>query len=268
MTRFGLGADSEPVSLSALEFDVLWEHLRLGSMPVIVTVPSPGKTHTERAQLEERVWADLGARGLGRPGEVDPDLHDLLEELVRPEREVDARTWVGAGLRVLAAATGDNAVLAALRGDQVSVQRLTSVNLPSAVIDLLPPAPAGPGRSVTLRSEDFESAAKAGGSSQQEFDAALRARGVRGDDTDALVSMINDVTGNGNFGAAARDKLGKRYRAERVVAFFETEAGRYVQIRRVGADGSPWTTISPVDVRRLTQHVDELHDEVVRQAGS
>ena len=91
----------------------------------------------------------------------------------------------------------------------------------------------------------------------------MRTIGLRADDADALVEMINDVVHMGNFGAAARDRLGRRRRAERVVSFFDTEDGRYVQIRRPADDGTMWTTISPADVRKLVHHVTELLDEVV-----
>jgi hypothetical protein len=80
--------------------------------------------------------------------------------------------------------------------------------------------------------------------------------------------MIKDVKATGNFGAAARDKWGKRHRAERVVAFFDTEDGRYLQGRRPSPDGSVWTTISPADTRRLTHQVEQMLGEVVREAES
>src|SRR5256885_10277247 len=138
--------------------------------------------------------------------------------------------------------------------------------LAAAAVGLLPPRDAGPGQSVSLRSEDFEAAANASGGTRQGFHAALLSRGIRGGDADALSRMINDVRGTGNFGAAARDRLGRRQRADRVVSFFDTDEGRYVQIRRPSQDGSLWTTISPADARKLTQHVEQLLDEIIRAA--
>lgn len=249
--------------LSALEFDVLWEHFRLGAMPLVVKVPSPGKTHEERAQFEARAWAQLEARGLGRPVEVNPDIEDLLGVLARPEREVDVRAFVGRNVRVLAAATGSSAAVAELSGDMVTLRRASESGLPSAALAVLPPAPAGLGRSVTLRTSDFEQAASSAGRNRDGFGQALAATGLRADDADALVEMIKDISHTGNFGAAARDRLGRRRRAERVVSFFDTEDGRYVQIRRPADDGTLWTTISPADMRKLTHHVGELLDEVV-----
>lgn len=264
MTLLGLEVEREPVTISALEFDVLWEHLQLGSMPLVVKVPSPGKTYEERATLEQRAWSDLEDRGLGRPVALHPDIEYVLRLLARPDREVDARAWVDRSVRLIVASAGDDAALAVLADDQLTLRRTSASGLASTAVGLLPTRSAGPGKSVSLRSADFEAAANSAGGTQQGFDAALRNRGVRSDDADALSSMINDVTGTGNFGAAARDRLGRRQRADRVVSFFDTEAGRYVQIRRASPDGNLWTTISPADNRKLVQHVDQMLSEVVR----
>lgn len=257
--------DTDPVEISALEFDVLWEHLRLGDMPLAVKVPSPGRTHEERAQLETRVWADLAARGLGRP--LGPDLEDILGLLAKPAREVDARAYVGRNVRLLAGAVGDDAAVARLSDETVTLWRTSESGLPSAALSVLPPAPPGPGRSVTLPTAEFEQAAKAGGSNREGFANALREAGLRPDDIEALVEMIKDVTHTGNFGAAARDRFGRRRRADRVVSFFDTEDGRYVQIRRPADDGTLWTTISPADNRKLHHHVTELLDEIATEAA-
>jgi hypothetical protein len=263
VSAFSIGEqdDAEPISLSALEFDVLWEHLRLGALPLVVKVPSPGKTDEERAELEERAWAGLEARGLGRPAEVRPDLEDLLGLLAKPDREVDARAFAGRNLRVLAAATGTAAAVATLSESTLTLHRASASGLPGATLATLPALGAGPGTSVTLPTRDFEAAANAAGGTRDGFAKALLDRGVR--DAEVLADMIKDVHGMGNFGAAARDRLGRRRRAERVVSFFDTEDGRYVQIRRAAPDGTLWTTISPADLRKLVHHVTELLDEIV-----
>lgn len=266
-SAFSVGEDdSEPITLSALEFDVLWEHLRLGALPLVVKVPSPGKTDAERAELEERAWAGLEARGLGRPVDVRPDLEELLGLLAKPDREVDARAFVGRNVRVLAAATGTAAAVATLSEGTLTLQRASASGLAGATLATLPALGAGPGTSVTLPTRDFEEAANAAGGTRDGFAKALLDRGIR--DADGLADMIKDVRGMGNFGAAARDRLGRRRRAERVVSFFDTDDGRYVQIRRAGPDGTLWTTISPADLRKLVHHVTELLDEIVGEVGN
>ncbi|SDC89144.1 ESX secretion-associated protein EspG [Actinokineospora iranica] len=255
--------ESEPISLSTLEFDVLWEHLGPGTMPLVVKVPSPGKTYEERAQLEERVWAGLDARGLGRKVDIHPEIEHLFTLLARPDREVDGRLWTGHPVRLLACSLGDNdGALAVLTGETITLRRTSPSGLASAAVGELPALPAGPGQSVTLRTEDFEAAANAAQGTQKAFEAALLARGVRPDDALALTEMITDVRGTGNFGAAARDRLGRRQRADRVVSYFDTDQGRYLQIRRAAPDGALWTTISPADHRRLTHHVDEVLTDI------
>jgi EspG family len=268
-SAFSIGEqESEPIVVSALELDVLWEHLRLGQLPLVVKVPSPGKTFEERARLEQRAWFDLEGRGLGRPVDLHPDIRDILGILAKPDREVDARAHAGRNLRVLAAATGEFAGVAQLSGEQVTLRRASATGLPAAVLAALPALPAGPGQSVTMRTEEFEAAANGAAGTKDGFRKALLELDMRSDDVDALAEMIKDVSGMGNFGAAARDKLGRRRRADRVVSFFDTEDGRYMQIRRPSADGAMWTTISPADPRKLTHHVDELLDEIVREARS
>ncbi len=268
-STFSIGdRETQPIVLSALEFDVLWEHLRLGQLPLVVKVPSPGKTSEERARLEQQAWADLEERGLGRPVELDPDIADILPVLAAPEREVDARAYAGRNLRVLAAAQGEQAALAVLSEDEVTLHRASATALPAAVLAQLPAAPAGVGRSVTLPTEEFEKAAHGAQATREGFLKSLLEQGIRAEDAQALAEMIKDVSGTGNFGAAARDKLGRRRRADRVVSFFDTEDGRYVQIRRPAQDGTLWTTISPANPRNLTHHVDELLAEIVREAAS
>jgi EspG family len=268
-SAFSIGSqEAEPITLSALEFDVLWEHLRLGQLPLVVKVPSPGKTFEERARLEEQAWADLEERGLGRPVELHPELADLLPVVATAEREVDARAYAGRNLRVLAAAAGEVAAVVELCDGEVTVRRASPTGLVAAALSALPPSTPGPGRSVALRTEDFEAAAHGAAGTREGFLKALLERDIRPDDAEALAEMIKDVSGMGNFGAAARDKFGRRRRAERVVSFFDTEDGRYVQIRRPAQDATLWTTISPANPRNLTHHVEELLEEIVREAES
>jgi EspG family len=253
---------SEPITLTALEFDVLWEHLDLGDMPLVLKVPSPGTTNAERAALVERAWFSLEAKGLGRAIHLDDRLAGLLRLLSRPQRELDGRLWIGHGVRLMAAADEEAGVLAVQQGDSLTLQSADGLGLPRHVLSVLPPANAGPGHSVTLPSREFEAAAREA-TAPKEFEAALRRRGMREADAVALRDMIGDVVRQGQFGGAARDKWGRRVRTPRVISFFDTEAGRYLQVRREAESGEAWTTISPADHRRLLHHLTELHAEGV-----
>lgn len=267
MTYFGGPAEREPITLSAEEFDVLWERLDLGQMPLVIKVPSPGKTHRERAELERRVWQGIGARGLGGPTGLHPELDHLLRLFSRPEREVDGRVWIGKSVRVLAVANGDDGAVATLTDNQLTFRRAAGTGLPSAVLGTLPAHPAGTGHSVTMPSADLEAAVKKSDGSPKSLENSLRSYGVRQEDAATLVKMFTGLVHTGNFGAAARDKYGKRCRPDRVVAFFDTEEGRYLQQRRASNGTEPWSTFTPTDARRLTHQLEELLAEALRAAG-
>lgn len=255
------GVETDPVEISTLEFDVLWEHYHgVAQMPLVLRVPSPGRTDDERKRIVRGVWDGLASRGLGSPVDANPLLTHLLSLLRKPDREIDGRLWLGGEVRLLAAATGDDAVLAVLANGKLTLRPADATGLPRFALSPLPPVPAGPGQSITLPTADFEAAAKEA-RKQEELAVALRSRGVRAGDAQALADMIGDIVNRGQYGNAYRDRWGRRVRAPRVISFFDTEAGRYLQIRRESEESEPWTTISPANPRRMLQHLTELHEE-------
>ncbi|MFI6098611.1 ESX secretion-associated protein EspG [Lentzea sp. NPDC051213] len=267
MSLFGSPSEREPITLSAEEFDVVWERLNVGPMPLVLKVPSPGKTRDERIALENRVHQQLDQRRLGNSRGLSAELDGLLRMFVKPEREADGRLWLGHSLRVLAVANGDFGALATLQDKQLTFQPWAGSGLASALLSVLPAHPAGTGMSVTVPSEDIEKALGNTDGSPKSMDAAFRNIGLREDDAKALVKMFTGLERTGNFGAAARDKYGKRCRPDRVVSFFDTEEGRYLQQRRASNGQPPWSTFTPTDARRLMHQVDELIAEAVRSAG-
>lgn len=250
-------------SLSLLEFDVLIEHLGLDPIPLALKVPSPGRTHTERAELVESAWSSLTTRDLGHPTRPDPDLEALLRLLVHPDREIDGRLWFGHSIRVLAAASNEQAVLAVKERDTLTLRPAASTGLPREAASVLPPQPAGPGRSVSIRGSDLDAAGAEAGGNVEELQHALHQHDVRADDAEELQRMVGEVGPRGQFGAAARDRWHRRVRAGHVVGFFDGSHGRYVQLRRDSGSGDPWSTIAPVDERRLVRHIEELLGEVI-----
>jgi ESX secretion-associated protein EspG len=253
--------ETGPVDLSALEFDVLWEHHHgEAQMPLVLRVPSPGRTDDEREHIVRRVWDGLASRGLGSPVDAHPRLTHLLSLLRKPDREIDGRLWLGGEVRLLTASTGDEAVLAVLANGRLTLSPAEATGLPRFALSVLPRADAGPGQSITLPTADFEAAAKEA-RKQEELAIALRERGLRAGDAQALADMIGDIVNRGQYGSATRDRWGRRVRARRVISFFDTEEGRYLQVRRESDGTEPWTTISPAHPRRLLQHLTELHEE-------
>jgi hypothetical protein len=252
------------IGLSALEFDVLTEHLELDGVPLVLKVPSPGRTHAERAKLVASAWRAMSNRGLISGGELDADLEWMLRLVAEPGREVDGRSWLQRSVRVLAAAEkdGERAVLVVKDGDHLSFSAVSAAGLPRAAISPLPELPAGPGRSVSVPSDVLDAAAHEVGDKTEQLASALQRRGVRPDDAEVLGEMVAGAVAQGQFGAAARVRYGRRERAERVVGFFDSALGRYAQLRTTSPSGEAWSTIAPADNRRLAGHVEELLDEV------
>lgn len=78
--------------------------------------------------------------------------------------------------------------------------------------------------------------------------------------------MVSAAGDRGQFGSATRNDWGRRLRAPRVVAYFDTPAGRYLQSRREAPDGTEWSTVAPADFRRLYHQVQELLTDPVEQS--
>ncbi|APU17398.1 MULTISPECIES: ESX secretion-associated protein EspG [Actinoalloteichus] len=260
--------DQTPASidLTALEFDVLWEHLRPGRMPLAVKVPSPGRTHEERTRLAMGVWSSLAERALGRPGALDEALVALITALGRPDVELDGRLWLGGReIRVIAAISGETGVRAVLDGGTLSLTPVVRTGLTRAVLDVLPARPPGLGSSVTLRSVDLDHAARAAGHDPDALTRLLTGTDLRASDAQTLGNMVRTAGDRGQFGSAARNAWGRRLRAPRVVAFFDTPSGRYLQSRREAPDGTEWSTVAPAGIRMLHHQVEELLTEPVEQ---
>ncbi len=250
------------VTLSALEFDVLGEHLGVESFPLVLKVDSPGRTHGERRDLVASAWESLAHRGLGGPMRLETGLESMLRCVARPRYETDGRFWLGRSVRVLAASDDTSAVLAVKDGDTITMRGAAPSGLAREAASVLPPSPPGPGTSVSVRSADLDAATEESGDDMAALLAALTRRGVRHGDAETLIRMVADAGARGQFGAAAPDRTGSRVRAERVVGFFDTPHGRYVQLRRCSPSGDPWSTVAPTDARRLIAHLDELLTEV------
>jgi len=251
----------QAVTISALEFDVLWEHLGLRTMPLVLKVPSPGRTYTERAELVDQVWRALAERDLGHRGGLDGQLESLLCLLDHPDREVDGRFGVNRSVRWLAVSRGDAAALATLDRRGLTLRPAAASGLAREAVSGLPAIPPGPGESITLPSAALDAAATTAGS-PDDFQDALIDQGIRPRDAGVLRDIVLGVKRQGQFGAAARDKWGKRHRANRVIGFFDNENGRYLQLRRPGPDGSEWTTISPADNRLIAHELADVLDEI------
>lgn len=254
------------VELSATEIEVCWKQLQLNELPVVLDVPTQGGTDTERRQLVAHTLDGLRARRLvDARGGVDPDLTDLLVMLARHYWAVEAWLLLDRPVRALAACRGEAGALATLDGGRVRLTRCA----PHALFDelvRLAGLTAGPGRSVTVRAENLDAAARVAGGDTQRLADELTRRGERYDDAHALARMCARHCRLGQFGALTRDHLGRQCPGRRVIGLHATPDGWYSQLRRPGHGGT-FVTVTPANRDVVTTQLRELITETRRHAG-
>jgi EspG family len=253
---------SGTVKLSTLEFDVLWERERLPSKHEALGVPSPGKTHTERAQLVKQAFAELAHRGLADGERANPELVDQLNLLARPQVCVDSWVWTDREIRALTVLNGSQALLAVIDSGEVWLIPARDTALTESAVSICGEAPAGPGRSVSLPTDVLTSADTEARGDCRELAAALKRKGIAHSDASTLASMVDGIGIRGQFGAGRVQRDGRATRADRVVAFHDTPNGRYAHLAKPNNDGRTWSTVTPADNRLLAALVRELLDEV------
>lgn len=230
------------VNLSWLEFDVLWEDLRLEPCPPVLAVPTPGRTEDERAALRARAWASLDKRRVDREW-----LERRLVALARPEWEVDVRmppeaALIGrVGRYATVAVRGEGELLlSVVPGDQVT----------AAAVRLLPVHPSGTGASVRVPASTVDRAATR--DDPERFRKVL-ATGVSLSEARRVTDVLANVTRFAHFGAARTPPGGERRRAGHVVSVYDAPQGRYLFTRR-----DDWVTLVPGTETAVARQIDEL----------
>lgn len=243
--------------LTAAEFDVLWEWLRLGATPVVLRMDSPGRTNAARAGIVGRGWQALRERGLADASGPDPGLVRLLNLLAQPAAQLELRMWRGHSMRAVTAARGNSRVLAVRQDETLTVSSCTG--LASALIDALPPVAAGPGRAVTVPSVVIDSAATSEAlRSVPSLDARMLALVLQGFGARAHSAQIC---------ALAVDRCSVLRRLPKIVRVLDTPGGRYQLTRSIADDGAEWTTVAPADALQLRQRTAALLSEA-REAAA
>src|SRR5690349_17367112 len=135
-------------------FDIVWEDLRLGSVPYPFDVPSQGETLDERARIRTAVYEDLERHELARGQQLDPNLVEALRLLARPHLQLDTISTLDRqrGLMVHAAsvAIGQRALLAVQQGGTMRLEQIRDTALAASLVSLLPPHQPGPGEQISV----------------------------------------------------------------------------------------------------------------------
>ncbi|MEU5258290.1 ESX secretion-associated protein EspG [Amycolatopsis sp. NPDC021455] len=247
--------------LSALEFDVLWESLELPRRHVALDVPSAGATHTERRELVESAWASLSERRLARNRRVSGEVADMLHLLGRPQAGLDVWVWAEREIRGRAVSVRGQAVLAVVDHGEVWLIPATEDGLPEAAVSVAGDLGPGIGQTVSIPYAALRSADEAAKGDAKALVTALEDRGVALFQAQELSGMLLGQEARGQFGAERTSRDGVVHRAGRVVAFFDTDAGRYLFQVAPDRDGREWATVTPADNALLATRIRELMAE-------
>lgn len=255
-------SDTGSVVLSTLEFDVLWEYERLPARHVALDTPSPGRTHSERAELVKTAFDGLRQRGLAKNDRAVPELADWLNLLAYPQQSIDSWVWTDHQISSLAVTGAGVGLLAVVEPTEVWLIPARDTAIAEAAVSIAGVQPAGRGVSVSVATDLLvEADARSHGSIPQ-LTSALKESGVPAGTANTLGAMLTNMSTRGQFGAERRGRDQQLRRAERVVAFHDTPDGRYGYLARRNASGQSWSTITPADNTMLATWVRELLDEV------
>ncbi|GAB3140549.1 ESX secretion-associated protein EspG [Amycolatopsis stemonae] len=247
--------------LSALEFDVLWESFGLPRRHVALDVPSEGITRAERSKLVESAWASLSERRLARNRRVSGEVADLLHLLARPQFGIDVWVWAEREIRGRAVSVRSQAVLAVVDHGEVWLIPATEDGLPEAAVSVAGDLGPGIGQTVSIPYDVLRSADESARGDAKALVTALEDRGVELFHAQELSGMLLGQEARGQFGAERVGRDGVVHRAGRVVAFFDTDAGRYLFQVIPDRDGREWATITPADNALLATRIRELMAE-------
>jgi hypothetical protein len=247
-------------TLSMAALDLAWAELGLGPHVFPFQVPSVGQTVEERQRIARIVFADLTARGLTEGQRLVPLVVDTLTVLAHSTLAVAVVANLDNDRHLFArvASDGRSALRAVLNGQVFTFTRISPANLLPAALELLPPAPAGVGHSVTITERDStvrsdEDTGWAGSGGGSGFEAAQRQA--------ARAMFERPKSRAGYFVAFGRDRDGKPRHATGL-GWFDNDTGRFLTRQQRARDGRQWSSMAPADHTRLAQQLAELVGEL------
>lgn len=258
----GVSGSNGSVVLSALEFDMLWEVERLPRRHVALDVPSPGKTHGERADLVQGAWDSLSRRGLARRGRASGELVDMLNLFARPQLAIDLWIWAGAQISGLAVKVGGQAMLGVFDEGQVWLIPARESSLAEAAVSVAGQLTPGVGSSVSVPHEVLRTADSSAEGEPKALITSLEDRGVELWQAQELAGMLSGQLARGQFGVQRTFRDGQIRRAGKVVAYYDTDAGRYLLQIATNPDGQDWATVAPAGNDLIAERIRELTELV------
>jgi len=240
------------IECSLAELDALGSALDLPVWRFPFTTPMFGGLG--RAELFAAVNASLTERGLIHRDRFDPDLEAALRLYATGRVSIAVNGMAGAKqITALAVLDGARGVLAVLRDERIAFHSLPADRVARAVVDTVPPLPAGSGGSVTL------SGSPAPTVGQQFPTTVLQRSGLPGDragrDLQAARRILTRPRGGGGaFLISTRGRLAEPDPGE-AVSWLDTDVGRYAVTNTPGQDGRLHVTYLPADQARLEREI-------------
>lgn len=257
-----MGSPNGSIVLSALEFDMLWEAERLPPRHSALEVPSPGMTHTERAELIEQAWDSLRARGLARGRQASGELIDMLNLFAHAKVTIDVWVWTDREIKGLAVSIGSQALLGVVDNGEVWLIPARDAVLAEAAVSVAGDLGPGVGQSISVPHDILRAADAEARGDAKAMVTALGDRDVPLWQAHELAGMLLGQEARGQFGVERIGRDGQPRRADRVVAFYDTDAGRYLFQLCRNPDGRDWATVTPADNQLLAQRIWEMLDEL------
>ena len=244
--------------LSAVQWEVLTDSLRLEGYPAPIQVRSVGRADVEALRAEANT--ELSRRGLIQAGRVEADLEAALRLLHWPACWVTS-IWLpdettDQAVRVIAARKGAVGVCALQHPDQPGATLLEIIpadGLASAVVGKLPPHPPGRSPAVTIPRQQ-----KRAEPNRSVLVSASPAR-TNAERASAAAAAILDQahTREGQIVATVRDPSG-RVRCSDVLQWCDNSDGRYQVTVSHPLGGPHWLAVHPADPQRLGEGVQRL----------
>ena len=76
-----------------------------------------------------------------------------------------------------------------------------------------------------------------------------------------MARMLHGIDGRAQIAVLVPDRWGVLQRSGGLVEVLDAPRGRYLMTRTRSADGTTWTSVAPVDDRRLRQRLAELLEQ-------
>lgn len=266
------------VSLTAEQYDIVWEDLRLGEQPYPIAVRSRGRTMAERARIRNQVYGELTARHLADGPRVANGLANALALLAKAPVSVDM-IWLPEltatrMCNALGVAHGEHGLLAERTGslEDDGELRLTAVRGPvvvDALLHLLPSGMAAPGHSITVAVESLVTAGAPtpGPEHNSVYQPAPPGGPGAGQQLRSLEALFaSPRLRGGQIVANVLDRHGRRARS-RPLEWFDTGDGRCMAQTGAGADGRQHLLVAPADNARIAKRVRDMIEALMPPSG-